>query len=449
MLDTHQIVFIQVVTLFALAAWMYFVVYRIEKKAPFHDLGIIWLSVLTIYSTLPPIGWMLQGYKYLTPISGRLFYMQPSAEELIYVNQIAISYSIGFVICYTLLRRTVKMNNVEGIKWIDNSKLYTSLILLITIKIFSVMISFSGLIGKATSYSDSYKIIQQAPKWLAQAILLLTSFQTILNIVIIAALMQRWKTHKLWIIFFALLTIFSIDMDGSRASVILSLILFIICYHIFVKAISTRAWLVMGIVGISFFLLWGIRRNLKSWEAVGSQGFTTLEIGEFDAIYANGIDLYQLQNKEPYTVPFTVRFNEFWSFIPSQLLPFEKRDLVNWYLDEYYPEYKAEGGGWVFGAIPQAIIGNGLPEAIIRGILIAIVCFVLTKILRHGKTKWWYLPLYMHLIINAYMSYRNSTFQQLGPILQFVLPSFAIIWFMSLIFSISINVSNKHQISIP
>ncbi len=100
-------------------------------------------------------------------------------------------------------------------------------------------------------------------------------------------------------------------MDGSRASVILSLILFIICYHIFVKAISTRAWLVMGIVGISFFLLWGIRRNLKSWEAVGSQGFTTLEIGEFDAIYANGIDLYQLQNKEPYTVPFTVRFTAF------------------------------------------------------------------------------------------------------------------------------------------
>ena len=245
MLDTHQIVFIQVVTLFALAAWMYFVVYRIEKKAPFHDLGIIWLSVLTIYSTLPPIGWMLQGYKYLTPISGRLFYMQPSAEELIYINQIAISYSIGFVICYTLLRRTVKMNYVEGIKWIDNSKLYTSLILLIIIKIFSVMISFSGLLGTATSYSDSYKIIQQAPKWLAQAILLLTSFQTILNIVIIAALMQRWKTHKLWIIFFALLTIFSIDMDGSRASVVLSLILFIICYHIFVKAISTRAWLVM------------------------------------------------------------------------------------------------------------------------------------------------------------------------------------------------------------
>ena len=59
------------------------------------------------------------GYKYLTPIS-RLFYMQPSAEELIYINQIAISYSIGFVICYTLLRRTVKMNYVEGIKWIDN-----------------------------------------------------------------------------------------------------------------------------------------------------------------------------------------------------------------------------------------------------------------------------------------------------------------------------------------
>ena len=69
----------------------------------------------------------------------------------------------------------------------------------------------------------------------------------------------------------------------------------------------------------------------------------------------------------------------------------------------------------VFGAIPQAIIGNGLPEAIIRGILIAIVCFLLTKILRHGKTKWWYLPLYMHLIINAYMSYRNSIFSAIGP----------------------------------
>ena len=77
------------------------------------------------------------------------------------------------------------------------SKLYTSLILLIIIKIFSVMISFSGLLGDSNFIFSSYKIIQQTPKWLAQAILLLTSFQTILNIVIIAALMQRWETHKL------------------------------------------------------------------------------------------------------------------------------------------------------------------------------------------------------------------------------------------------------------
>lgn len=62
-------------------------------------------------------------------------------------------------------------------------------------------------------------------------------------------------------------------------------------------------------------------------------------------------------------------FSEFYSAISSYFLPFEKLSYSICYLDVYYPDYIAAGGGNMFGLLAQISIGFGIIEAIFRGFI--------------------------------------------------------------------------------
>jgi len=174
-------------------------------------------------------------------------------------------------------------------------------------------------------------------------------------------------------------------------------------------------------------MVFGVLRTLESWNELGGLSFEGSGLGEFDSLWANAVELLQAREFGQIDVPAAVRFGEFWAFLPSQLLPFEKSSLSDWFLGTFYPEDQAMGSGWAFGAIGQAVIGGGVPEALIRGGVLGVLAAWVMKWYRAPTSTWWRLPLYLYLLVFVYQSLRDTTFQPLGNAVQVVLPALFLI----------------------
>lgn len=170
-----------------------------------------------------------------------------------------------------------------------------------------------------------------------------------------------------------------------------------------------------------FFLALGLLRDLGSWAELGALSRDGIEVSEFDSLWANAVDLLRARESGGLHVPVAARFGEFWAFIPSQLLPFQKLSLSDWFVQTFYPAYQEAGGGLAFGAISQAMIGGGVP-ALRGGVLDALATWAM-KWHRSPTATWWRLPLYLYLLIFVFQSVRDTTFRQLDDVVQLVWPA--------------------------
>jgi hypothetical protein len=104
--------------------------------------------------------------------------------------------------------------------------------------------------------------------------------------------------------------------------------------------------------------------------------------------------------------------------IPSQLLPFRKEAASDWYLDTFYPEIAARGGGLAFGVISQAIAGFGALEVVLRGIVTGLIFALAHAYYRRRGTRFWVVAFNCWMIVWAYQSFRATTFYALTPFIQ-------------------------------
>ena len=80
MIAKQAIVILQILILWLILYKIYKTSIIRDKRAPIDDIGVLFLLALSLYSTLPPISWLLQGGEY-NLISGRLFQLQPDISE--------------------------------------------------------------------------------------------------------------------------------------------------------------------------------------------------------------------------------------------------------------------------------------------------------------------------------------------------------------------------------
>ena len=81
---------------------------RRDGYAPFEDIGIMFLLALILYTTLPPISWIFQGWEYNNPEYPRLFKAQPSSEDVFIILKITLFYILGYA---TIFYRKYKYIN--------------------------------------------------------------------------------------------------------------------------------------------------------------------------------------------------------------------------------------------------------------------------------------------------------------------------------------------------
>ncbi len=433
-MSSHQIVLLPILLIWAILFLIYSFAARRDGRAPADDIGVIFLLVLALYTTLPSLVWLLQGGSYSSVFSGRLLHLQPSTEDTFYLLTIALGYALGFAAVYLGLRRLVPCPEPMAISYINNSKMAAAIAIIAVSLVISLFLGFSGAIGKAESYVDQYRVIAELPLALRQLIKIVAGFSAIAQLVVLVALLQRWPRHRAWFVLYMLTIVFSFDAGGSRTAVATGLLSVVVAWHVLVRQISPLRWFAMFGIGVIVFLILGFWRELAALNALGALDSGDFALGEFDSLWANAVELLHQRKLGSLNIPFAAYFGEFISFIPSQLLPFEKMALSEWYLDTFYPQYKLEGGGWVFGAVSQAVVGGGFFEALIRGGLLGGISVWLIRWHRSPKGSWWRFPLYLYLLVFSYQSVRDTTFRLFGEVIQIIVPALLLITIIATIF---------------
>jgi O-antigen polysaccharide polymerase Wzy len=429
----QNIILYQCIFLLAIVFYTFRSCSKKDGRPAFDDPAVLWLIVLFLYAAAPALVYYLNKGIYSSWLHGRLYSLQPDTSETISLMHIALGYALGLTVVYLPLRRTIPQYVFSKSKYITLPKVLGAISIIVFTKLLILTISYSGLVRRPESYVDSYKVILEAPLIIRQILKVLMGTNKIAFFVIIIAIMQRYPASKKWLILLVLYNFIIFDPDGGRAGLATTIFASIICWHNLVKPIKTKTWIIVGSLGlVAFTILGSIRgtQNISKEKLI----LTNFEgLGEMESIWANSVEMLQ-NKKSAISPPLTVRFEEFWEFVPSQLLPFEKKSLSNWYVSKFYPDFHLLGGGWAFGCIAQAALGGGIIEAFIRGMVLGILLILLMKWSRSYNSPWWSFLVYLHTLTFLFFSIRDTSFVQVSTLLQSVLPSIFLIWIASSIF---------------
>lgn len=418
-----MIVLLPVLLIWSVVTAAYVLSSRRDRRVPADDIGVLWLGVVALYATLPSLWWLYQGGSYGVLSDARLLRLQPDSREVSYLLNIALAYTCGFALVYFVLRSRVPKPMPSTYPRISMAKMSAALAIVLVFQTALLLMAVGGFSGTSESYIDSYRVILELPLAVRQVLKIANGIASVATLVLLIAILQRWPGQRLLLILYIGVVLLSFDPEGSRAAAATRLLFAAISWHVLIRPIPARLWLSAGFLGLALFIALGLRRALGSWETFGVLDIESFGLGEFESQWTNAIELLQAREFGELDVPATVRFGELWSFIPSQLLPFEKLSLSNWFVHTFYPAYEEAGGGLAFGAISQAVIGAGIPEAALRGAVLGVLAAWLMKWYRTPSSSWWRLPLYLFLLVFVFQSVRDTTFRLLNDVVHIVIPA--------------------------
>lgn len=399
---------------------------RLEGAVPLDNPGIILLLVLLIYVTLPPLFWLLQGGEYISILSGRLYAWQPTYEEQLYLTLLGFTFMLAFMAAQWRFQRA-KYLREQSFTRVIPKRIFDFCLILIALQFVIITgLQLTGAIRAATSYGDLYLRMQELPLGLGQFLKILGGTTFFAKIVALVWLFQRWRTYKRWIYVFVVFTLVSVDPEAGRSATFITLFTCLILWNHFVKRLSIKQFALIGFLGFIAFSALGVYRGVtESASSLATMGFFDVGLGEFDGLWGNAVELRRAA-LAGLNIPTSLYFTEFYAPIPSNFLPFDKLSYSIWYLDEFYPEYKAAGGGNMFGLLAQLSIGFGLFEAVIRGLLFGWFIGWLTHYLKKGM-HWWSYPALVYVAIWIFYTVRDSSFSMVNNLFQVVLVSVFVI----------------------
>lgn len=415
---------VMLASIVVVVVWTVYDARRADGRMPLDNLPVVFLMILVLYAVLPPLSWLIQGGEILSILNGRLYFMQPTLAEQQHLTMLGLILAVGVASSRWLVPREYRYPAIVSVKPVTQ-KIVTVCFMIVAVQfVLMNLLRFAGIIRPSESYADSYLVIQELPLLLRQGIKILGGLAFFSKLTILVYLFQRWRTHKKWVYAFLLFTIVSIDPEGGRGGAFIMMFASLILWNRYVKPLTFAQLIAVGSLGIVAFTALGIYRSIVS-QSYGSVSFFEFGMGEFDGLWANAVELYR-GKLAGQRLPTNVFFSELYAPIPSNFLPFEKMDYANWYLDEYYPDYKLLGGGWMFGLLAQVAAGFGAIEALVRGLLIGVVLGWLTHYL--GRcAKWWHYPALLYCAVWTFQTMRDSSLALITPFIQIALISAVVI----------------------
>lgn len=389
---------------------------------PLDEIGTLYAGAVLLYSVIPLVSFAILGAEWLPTRDSRILWLQPGPAEVARIGWYYVLYLASFATVYLLVRRRSAMPRLP-LK-VQPSMLASTVVLYAVFVGGLLMVNLLFDLGSAKTYSATYVAQWRLPLAVRQFIHIAQGLRVILELVLMVWVFSDFPRRRwLLVAWLAIVAADTVLSGGERTPLVLMMVAALVLYHHMVRPV--RVWTAVGgsVAVVLLFTALGTYRMFRELEHPPTNAGPTLNAGEFEVLFVNALDMQRrVQVDEVGEVPPQLYAADAIAFVPSQLLPFEKMDLSEWYLQQFYPATKRAGGGLAFGVVPQSLLGLGWLDLLLRGAFLGAVYGLLHRAVVKRAHRVWYLVAYVWIMLTSYQTVRASTLAQLSPVVQHLVP---------------------------
>lgn len=401
---------------------------RRNKEVPVDEIGTWYVALVTLYTVIPLLVYLIVGGEYSFLSDVRLFLLQPSPRS---VARVALYYNL-YLAVFAAVYLWTRARSYAAIDFAAPGNTRTFVIIGLWMASVALIPLVLPRLTGTSGYAEAYAQIGALPLAVRQVFRLHQGTQFVLTVALVIVVFSNfrrlWWILPIWLTNLAYLTVRG---GGARASLMVSLAASMVLYHRYVRPFTWRRAMLIGTAGVVLFLGLGVLRTYRQIQSAGGVGAvspTSVSGGEFEALFANAVDLEERVRLSGSAGAPPQRYaSEVFAAVPSQLLPFPKIDLADWYAATYYPEARELGHGFAFGVIAQSLVGYGLLELVLRAALLGFIFARLHGFYRRNSGSFWVTVFYVWLIVWTYNSFRNTSLSFLSSAIQQFLPTLLVV----------------------
>jgi len=393
------------------------------RMAPM-DIGALFSFVVALYGTLPLAGIYLAFAGYGTVPDGRLRGSLPEESTVIAVGWMYVVFLAGFVVGYARIHAERDSDLTTRLAIATSRDVTISLALFVVIQIGISGIRLAYGIKSGDDYLDSYAVIRDQPLIVQQTLGVLTASRlaaAMLVIVSVIAWRPRWHT---WTALFILLLVAETFIaGGSRRDAFLCALAYLIARTVYGPRVRPQVIVALCALGLIAFTIAGmLRQGLLAGEQ--TEAIPLLQDGEFAMFFGNAMDLLDKADaiRSP-AVSAALYLVDVLRLVPRQIIGDFKVDPAVLYASTFYPEFFESGGAFAFGAIAESVLGFGVPEALVRGLILGITyALIRRQLLDRHRVDPMHVFVYVWFATLAYEGLRDTTLTLLPRFLMQLLP---------------------------
>ena len=377
------------------------------------ELGVFYSLIVLIYCLFPGFEFLLGDLSFSVLGEFRLFRADPSPDQLAPIFWYYAIYLACFVLAYWKFRGTQRSDR-RPIPTADK-KLFGILVFAYACAyVFFAVLKAAWNLRTPETYGETYLLYSNLPPLLQALANHMIGIVLLLQLLLMTFLALNFQKYKRYIYAWLFLEFAGIALFGvgSRTGLMVLLLCLVITYHRYVNRLSTRTIVSAGVFLFLLFVGLGIWRALSS---PGEDTFTVLSSGnEFDNVFANAYDLRELKVTGQTDDIFPrIYFADFSRMLPDGLVPKGQLDPSQWYVQNFYPAYSDQGGGFAFGAISESIVGLGLIDVIWRALFVGWAFGIAHRLFMTSRNSFWNYAFYIWLTVFSYQTFRVTTFNLL------------------------------------
>ena len=391
-----------------------------ELKLPLFNIGFILIFITIIYSVYPVFSYWMSDFQWTAISDQRMRSYKVTSSDMASFSLFHLSYIFAMIVGFLTIMKSSRLIFLHKAP-LPPSKVSKKIIFsLFTLYILILIwFKFSSLSGISSAY-----IAQQIAHNLA-------SVKFVIVVALFYVITLRWHKPQwryLGLVFIFYNLILVLMQESGRTHFILLFIAFLMFYHKNVREFSFKFAFVLFSVLLAAFIMWGyVKTNL----ILSVQGYSLWSgSNEFTSLFGTAYDLHIRREMGILPeVPLYVRYIDIVLSIPSQFLSSFKWDGPQWYLEVI--GLRGTGVGMMFGVISQGVIGYGIFELLVRGLITGILLGLLHNWYRKKSHLFWPNVIYVFIAVRSYYTYRAGTGYIFYDIFYQLIPAMALMAFMT------------------
>ncbi len=393
-------------------------------RVPVFEIGVVYAGVVGLYAVYPLVGYVASGLRYGPLNDLRLLTGQPDPAAVGRIGWHYVVHLLSFVLAYLFFRGRLRLTRPQP----EASSHATLVAAALCCVAVSAALMIPGLFFdlSARTYGESYSVYRKLPLIYAQIANRSGQMAFALQVVLLTALLSRFRRTK-WLVLAWLAGSFLIMMIrlGSRSEFFMLLFAVLVLYHWQVRPLSLSLSAAGASMAVLVFLAVGSwRAGQTTAQDLPWSGGLFSQSSEFEVLFGNAYDLDQRKHDGGLAgLPPTLLAADLLGLVPQQLLPIEKVDPAEWYVNTFFPDYAATGGGLAFGTVSESIVGGGWLDLAARGVILGFLLAQLHRLVAQSLPSFWSLAFYAWLTSQVYQLFRNTTLSLLPTIVYGFMPA--------------------------